>query len=87
MSALTQRAAVVPRWSDLLLERGNKRFFLLGQNARGRWVIRDNTGTKAGLFLTREDALRFARLESADQQYEIVPLSDRLEFDYAAQGR
>ena len=62
MSNLAQRAATVPRWSDLPLTRASKSYFLLGQNARGLWVIRENSGKKAGVFVSREAALRFARL-------------------------
>jgi hypothetical protein len=57
--------------------------FLLGQNARGLWVIRERTGSKAGLFLSREAALRFARRESRLKDYSVVHVNDGLEFDYA----
>jgi hypothetical protein len=60
-------------------------YFLLGQNARGLWVVRENTGKKAGLFVSREAALRFAQLESSDKHFAIVHVNDGLEFDYAAQ--
>ena len=46
MSTLAHRAATVPRWSDLPLTRASKSYFLLGQNARGLWVIRENTGRR-----------------------------------------
>jgi hypothetical protein len=85
MSTLAHRAGTVPRWSDLPLTRASKSYFLLGQNARGLWVIRENTGAKAGVFLSREAALRFARLESPDEHFAIVHINDGLEFDYAAQ--
>jgi hypothetical protein len=83
MSTLAERAATVPRWSNLPLTR--KSYFLLGQNARGSWVIRENTGKKAGVFASREAALRFARLESPDEHFAIVHVNEELEFDYAAQ--
>jgi hypothetical protein len=83
MSTLTQRAATVPRRS-LPLTEACKSYFLLGQNARGLWVIRDNTGAKAGVFLSREAAMRFARLESCDEHFAVVHVPDGLEFDYAA---
>jgi hypothetical protein len=84
MSTLTQRAAAVPRWSDVPLARAGKAYFLLGQNARGLWVIRESTCKKAGIFVSREAALRFARLESADEHFAVVHVNDELEFDYAA---
>jgi hypothetical protein len=85
MSTLTQRAGTVPRWADLPLTRASKIYFLLGQNARGSWVIRENTGKKAGVFASREAALRFARLESPDEHFAVIHVNDGLEFDYAAQ--
>jgi hypothetical protein len=57
---------------------------LLGQNGRGQWVIRDAMGARAGLFASREAALRFARLESHDEPFAIVDVPGGLEFDYAA---
>ena len=64
--------------------RARKWRFLLGQNAQGLWVIRECAGAKAGLFLTREAALRFARLECFEDDYAVIQLSEGLEFDYAA---
>jgi hypothetical protein len=84
MSTLAQRAASVPRWSDLPLTRASKSYFLLGQNARGMWVIRENNGRTSGIFVSREAALRFARLESPDEHFAVVHVNDGLEFDYAA---
>lgn len=67
-----------PRRSDLAV------CFMLGQNARGLWVIRERTGGKAGLFVSREAALRFARQESPEEEYSVVHVNGGLEFDYAA---
>ena len=85
MSTAAQHTATVARWSDLPLTRASKPYFLLGQNARGLWVIRENTGKRAGVFVSREAALRFARLESGDAHFAVVHVNDTLEFDYAAQ--
>jgi hypothetical protein len=85
MSTLTQPAETVARWAEMPLMRARRSYFLLGQNARGLWVVRENTGKKAGLFVSREAALRFARLESSDEHFAIVHVNDGLEFDYAAQ--
>jgi hypothetical protein len=85
MSTLSHRAAVTPRWSDLPLARASKSYFVLGQNAQGLWVIRENTGKKAGVFTSRQAALRFARLESPDGQFAVVHVNHEVEFDYAAQ--
>jgi hypothetical protein len=49
------------------------------------WVIRESTGAKAGVFVSREAAMRFARLESAEEHFAVVHVPDGMEFDYAAQ--
>lgn len=58
--------------------------FQLGRNSAGLWVIRDIMGRTAGVFTCRNTALRFARLEAAQEQVAIVLMNDYLEFDYAA---
>ena len=85
MSTLAQRATSVPRWNDLPLARAGKPYFLLGQDSRDMWIIRESTGKKAGMFLSREAALRFARLESTDEHFAVVHVNGGLEFDYASQ--
>jgi hypothetical protein len=85
MSTLAQRAAAVPRWSNLPITRASKTYFLLGQNTRGQWVIRENSGRTSGIFVSREAAIRFARLESLDEHFAVVHVPDGMEFDYAAQ--
>ena len=56
-------------------------FFLLGRNAAGHWVIRETTGRRAGLFRTREAAIKYARDESADGNFTIVDKFEGLEFE------
>jgi hypothetical protein len=84
MSTLAHRAATPRRWSGLPLTRVSQPYFLLGQNTQGMWVIRESTGKKAGMFRSREAALRFARLESPDD-FAVIHVNDTMEFDYAAQ--
>lgn len=55
--------------------------FLLGLNVAGLWVIRETTGRKAGLFRTRESAIKFAREESLDGNFTIVHQPEGLEID------
>jgi hypothetical protein len=61
-----------------------KPYFLIGQDAHGKWVIRESSGKKAGMFVSREAALRFARLESTDEHFAVVHVNGGLEFDYAS---
>jgi hypothetical protein len=38
--------------------------FMIGQDSRGNWVVRDKSGTRGGLFADRIEALRYIRSES-----------------------
>ena len=35
--------------------------FMIGQDSRGNWVVRDKSGTRGGLFVDRTEALRYIR--------------------------
>src|SRR5262245_48438487 len=85
MSTLARTATVPPLSSKMPPARASTSYFVLGQNAHGLWVIRENTGKKAGVFKSREAALRFARLESPNGHFAVVHVNDAVEFDYAAQ--
>jgi hypothetical protein len=50
--------------------------FLLGQNAAGQWIIRDTAGLNAGLFRSREAAIRYVRYECADRNVDIALMPD-----------
>jgi hypothetical protein len=82
MSTLAYRAGS-PRWSDLPHTRASAPYFVLGQDARGLWVIRESTGKKAGVFDSRKAALRFARMESPDGNFAVVQINDPVEFEHA----
>jgi len=56
-------------------------YFLLGLSSTGAWVIRETTGRRAGLFATRQAAIRFAREESVDGNFAIVYCPEGLELD------
>jgi hypothetical protein len=56
-------------------------YFLLGLNAAGHWVIRETTGRRAGLFRTREAAIKFARGESPSGDFTILHQPKGLELD------
>lgn len=51
----------------------------LGRTGSGAWVVRDVIGAHAGIFRTREAALRFVRVEfgdiAPDQLVEVGQLS------------
>jgi hypothetical protein len=37
--------------------------FLIGQNSRGNWVVRDQGGFCGGIFVDRAEAIRFAMFD------------------------
>lgn len=47
-------------------------FFMLGLDSAGHWVIREMTGDRAGLFRTREAAIKYARGERARGNFTII---------------
>jgi hypothetical protein len=56
-------------------------YFLLGLNVAGLWVIRETSGTKGGLFRTREAAIKYARDESLNGNFTILHQPDGLELE------
>ena len=65
-------------------------YFLLGQNLAGIWVMRETTARRAGLFRTREAAIKYARDESPSGNFTILhqpkglELEERRQFSRAA---
>ena len=55
--------------------------FLLGLNSEGVWVIRKAAGRRAGLFKTREAAIKFARDESLDGSFTVLHEPQGLELE------
>jgi hypothetical protein len=55
--------------------------FLLGLNAAGAWVLREITGKRAGLFRTREAAIKYARDESTSGDFTILHRPEGLELE------
>ena len=56
-------------------------YFLLGLNSAGQWVIRETTGRRAGLFRTREAAIKYARDESPSGNFTILHQPEGLELE------
>jgi hypothetical protein len=55
--------------------------FMVGQDQRGNWVVRDLQGVSGGLFVNREAALRFVRSENGYRPQAVVMVSGVLELD------
>src|SRR5262245_55038094 len=56
-------------------------YFLLGVSSRGAWVIRETTGRRAGLFRTRQAAIKYARDESPNGNFTILHRPEGLELN------
>jgi len=56
-------------------------FLLVGQNSSGRWVVRDSRGLCGGLFVNREEALRFALSECVRCPRGVIMVPGNLELD------
>ena len=55
--------------------------FMIGQDCRGNWVVKDQGGIRGGLFIDREAALRFVRAENGYRPREVVMVSEAFELD------
>ena len=54
---------------------------MIGQDSRGNWVVRDQSGLRGGLFVGRAEALRYVRSESSNRARTVVMVNGSLEFD------
>ena len=61
--------------------------FYIGQNKKGRWVVREADGRSGGLFLFKQWAVRFARRQSEPSGCAIMFLAEPIELDIDSQGR
>jgi hypothetical protein len=61
--------------------------FYIGQNKKGRWVVRESEGRSGGLFLFKQWAVRFARRQSEPFGCAIMFLAEPIELDIDSQGR
>jgi hypothetical protein len=55
--------------------------FLLGQNRRGQWVVRQVCGLIEGLFVDRKQAIRFALFESGSRPGAVIATPVPLEME------
>jgi hypothetical protein len=56
-------------------------FFLIGQDSRGNWVVREQNGMRGGLFIDRNEALRYIRFENGNRPHAFVTVSGIFELD------
>lgn len=55
--------------------------FMIGQDGRGNWVVRDQSGLRGGLFIGRAEALRYIRDEAGNHPGAVVMVSGAFELD------
>jgi hypothetical protein len=58
--------------------------FLIGQDSEGRWVVQDRRGLCGGLFVNREEAIRYAMFESGLKPQATLMVPGVLELDLGA---
>ncbi len=56
----------------------------VGQDRSGRWVVRDARNLCGGLFVNRNEAIRFAMLECQRRPQSVIMLPNGLEIDALA---
>jgi hypothetical protein len=54
---------------------------MVGQNARGHWVVQDLRSARGGLFVDRVSALRYVRSEGGGRRQLTVMVSGAFELD------
>jgi hypothetical protein len=55
--------------------------FMIGQDSRGNWIVRDQSGLRGGLFVGRAEALRYVRSESGNRARTVVMVNGSLELN------
>jgi len=56
-------------------------WFRVGRDSRGNWVVQDPRGVRGGLFVDRDQALRFVRAENGNRPGGFVMAGGVLELD------
>lgn len=57
---------------------------LVGRNSKGQWVVRNQCGSRGGLFVDRVNALKFAMLESGRRPQAVIMIPGVLELDLSS---
>ena len=60
--------------------------FLLGRNSCGNWVVQDERGVRGGLFVSRAEAVRFARRENGNRPTAIAMVPGTFELDLSGRA-
>ena len=60
---------------------------MLGQDSRGNWVVRDQSGLHGGLFIGPAEALRYVRDEAGNHPRAVVMVKGAFELDTSGMRR
>jgi hypothetical protein len=58
--------------------------FLIGQNSRGNWVVKDQRGSRGGLFVSRAAALKYALFENGNRPHLVVTMPGNFDLDLSS---
>jgi hypothetical protein len=76
-----------PRRPDAGIINESIPLFYIGQNRKGRWVVRESDGRSGGLFLFKQWAIGFARRQSEPFGCAIMFLAEPVELEIAGDGK
>lgn len=62
----------------------NETSVLIGRNGRGQWIARERNGLYGGLFISRQNAVRYALFENGHRPEAIIMVAGILELDISA---
>jgi hypothetical protein len=61
--------------------RSSSELFLIGKDSRGNWVVQDQRGLRGGLFVNRNEALKFALFENGNRPQAVIMVAGGLELN------
>ena len=61
--------------------------FMIGQDSRRNWVVRDQKGLRGGLFIGYAEALRYVRDEAGNHPQTLVMVDGAFELDTSEMSR
>lgn len=70
----------------LLSANSNTPVFFIGRDRRGRWVVRNERGSRGGLFIDRTEALRFAMFENGHRPQAVIMVPGILELNISGKA-
>jgi hypothetical protein len=60
--------------------------FLLGQNSQGEWIVQDESGRYGGIFIDKNDAVRYALFENGRRQEAVIFVPGMMELRWSHSG-